>query len=191
MISFYLFILSALVIVTMLVAKRIEEKKRASVLLLKLVSRGDERARVWYNQALQHYSIGKEKAEILVKKQLPLRTRHLLNKAISYSQELSAKYLGDVRNSRLLKRSDGISEFFKSISEVEKGTGEINETFINEAESLPDVQELTQEVVEAVETTFIEPIQEVLEKPKKAPRKRSSAPRAPRRKKLVVVEAVE
>ena len=31
-----------------------------------------------------------------------------------------------MRDSRLIKRSDGISEFFKNMSEIEKGNGEIH-----------------------------------------------------------------
>ncbi|MEK7147669.1 MAG: hypothetical protein AAB758_00045 [Patescibacteria group bacterium] len=129
MITFFIFILSALVIATMLVAKRIEEKRKKGIFLLKVISRGNERAIDLHRGALHHYSKSKEKIDFLIKKQLPLRTKSLWNKFQSFVKYSVKIYMRDMRNSRLLKRGDGISEFFKNISEIEKGGGEINEVY--------------------------------------------------------------
>ena len=128
MFSFYLFILSGLVIATMLVAKRVGERKKTGVFFLKIISRGDERARELHHQAIHQYSVNKERAYLLVTKQMPIRARNYWNKFQVQVREAAEKYSGDIRNSRLLKRSDGISEFFKNISDIEKG-GEINEVY--------------------------------------------------------------
>ena len=34
-----------------------------------------------------------------------------------------------MRDSKLLKKSDGISEFFKNMSNIEKGNGEIHDNY--------------------------------------------------------------
>lgn len=145
MLSFSLFILSGAALITLALAKRYEEKKRKSIFILKAISKGDERARDSLVRLLHFYSIGKEKAEIFIKKQLPLRTKNWRYKSISYLKENAAKYLGDMRNSKLIKRSDGISEFFKNISEIEKGNGEINEVYTE-----PTVEEVAEEPAEPV-----------------------------------------
>ncbi|MSR87709.1 MAG: FAD-binding oxidoreductase [Candidatus Zambryskibacteria bacterium] len=129
MVSFSLFVLSALVIVTMLLAKRMEEREKTPAFFLKLISHSDERARELHIQTFHHYSVGKEKMYFWIRNQLPLRAKNWLNKSISYIQEILNKYAGNIRNSHLLKRSDGISEFFKSIADIEKGNGKINETY--------------------------------------------------------------
>ena len=127
MLSFTIFILSGVGIATLTYAKRREEKHRTQTMVLRAVSRGDEHVCDLHHQALHHYSYTKEKFSFWMTKQLPLKLKNLWNKLQAYLKEKSLEYLGDVRNSRLLKKSDGISEFFKNISEVEKGGGEIND----------------------------------------------------------------
>ncbi|MDO8424014.1 MAG: hypothetical protein Q7S54_00190 [bacterium] len=129
MITFSLFILSGTAIVTLTLAKRIEEKRKKGVFLLKFISRSDERAREFHQRSVRFYSVGKERTAFFIKKQLPMRSRNSLNKFISKLSEQGTKYLGDIRDSRLLKKPDGISEFFKNMSTIEKGAGEINEIY--------------------------------------------------------------
>lgn len=58
-----------------------------------------------------------------MKKQLPLHTRNFMNKSEAVIKEKSQKYLGDIRNTKLLRpKNEGISEFFKTMSEMEKET---------------------------------------------------------------------
>lgn len=175
----YLFFLSALVIAVMLVAKRIEEKRRKPLFVLKAIGKGDERARYWIEKALDQYSRSKESLIFWVKKQLPLKSKSYWNKLQTFAKEAGEKYMADIRNSKLMRRSgsEGISEFFKNISEIEKGNGEINEVFEERVEVV--VKEF-EEIREIAEPTTPQAEQA----PKKAPRKR-----APRKKKLVVVEA--
>ena len=164
-----IFALSGTAIVTLTVAKRIEERKKKTIFILRAISRGDERLRAMHHMSLHFYSGGKEKIYFWVTKQLPMRAKNSWNKFVTYIREAGEKYGGDMRNTKLLKKSEGISEFFKNISELEKGSGEINDFYLPEEE---------------LNTT---PIVASVEKPKivKASRKRSSGPR---RKKLTVVE---
>lgn len=90
-------------------------------MLLRLVSLGDERVRHLSHELAHLYAEKKEKAHFFVNKQLPLHTRNILNKTSSTVKERVEKYVGDIRGSKFLKKSDGISEFFKSISEKENG----------------------------------------------------------------------
>ena len=129
MLAFSIFILSGAGIIILTLAKRLEEKRRgAPTLILRAVSRGDERVRNLHHKALHHYSVSKDKFGFWFKKQLPLKLKIAWNKLEAELKERGASYLGDMRNSRLLKKPDGMSEFFKTISEIEKGTGEINES---------------------------------------------------------------
>src|SRR3989344_1041544 len=127
MVTFALFTLSGIGIVTITMAKRFEEKRKKPFFLLSAISKGDERVRELHHQAVHWYSIGKEKIAFFVKKQLPMRSRNSFNKLVTFLEENAEKYFGNIRDSRLLKKSDGISEFFKNMSAVEKGSGEINE----------------------------------------------------------------
>lgn len=173
MLPFSIFILSGVGIVTLTVAKRLEEKKRHQTLVLRAVSRGDERMREIHHKALHHYSHSKDRFAFWFKKQLPLKLRSFWNRFQVYIGQKSVEYLGDVRNSRLLKKSDGISEFFKNISEIEKGAGEINESLQSNNEDLymaePDPS------YEPVVLSSPEPIiYPTVEKKPRAPRKPAS-----------------
>ncbi len=174
MLPFSIFILSGAGIVTLTVSKRLEEKKKQPTLVLRAVSRGDERVREIHHQALHHYSHSKDRFSFWFKKQMPLKLKSFWNRFLAYMQNKSVRYLGDVRNSRLLKKSDGISEFFKNISEVEKGGGEINdEVYTIEPIAAPEPV-ITMTVEPVAHTT---PIQ-----------KKSRAPRKKRTVRLTVVE---
>jgi hypothetical protein len=135
MLTFWLFILSGVVVLALTLAKRMGERKKLAAILLKVVATGDEQVRKIHHEALHFYSEGKDKYSFWLKKQLPLKLKSLSNRALSLIRERLQERFGDVRNSRLLKRSDGISEFFKNISEVEKGGGEINETLTDEIQN--------------------------------------------------------
>ena len=90
-----------------------------------------------------------------------MRLKNLLNKFVAKISEQTEKYMGDIRDSRLLKKSDGISEFFKSMSSIEKGVGEINDVYYDDAPVI-------------VET----------------PPVKTSRKRGPKKKKLKVIETV-
>ncbi|MDB5266514.1 MAG: hypothetical protein JWN89_329 [Parcubacteria group bacterium] len=123
MVSIILFYFSGAVIVLLLLAKIWETKRRKPLGVLTLISKGDTRLRSLSHIAAHSYGDLKERGEFFVKKQLPLHTRNFLNKSEAVIKEKSQKYLGDIRNTKLLKpKNEGISEFFKNISEMEKET---------------------------------------------------------------------
>ncbi len=178
MITFSLFVISGVAIASITLAKRFEEQRRKSpmTLILNAISKGDERFRDYHHKALHTYSIGKDKVIIIVTKQLPMRAKSLANKTLSYTQDKLKTHVNNMRDAKLLKKSDGISEFFKSISEIEKGGGEINESLESDALETKEGTYIVTFVPEAQKT---ETAPEVAEAPKK---------RAPRKKKIKVVE---
>ncbi len=171
-----IFILSGVALMSLTLAKRVEMKSKRPSFLLKLVSKGDEHARVAYHEALHFYSEGKHRAAFFVKKQLPLKAKSYVNKGVSYVKAKGEERFGNMRNSRLIKRDGGISEFFKTISEMEKGAGEINESL----HATPVVEVAAPEVMGAKEGAVVETIT-----PLESPKAKKS--RAPRKKKVEVV----
>ncbi|MDZ4205676.1 MAG: hypothetical protein U1C12_00450, partial [Patescibacteria group bacterium] len=63
------------------------------------------------------------------KKQIPIHSRNSLNKLLTFLKKKKEQYVVSMRDSRLLKKSDGISEFFKNMSDIEKGNGEIHDVY--------------------------------------------------------------
>jgi hypothetical protein len=200
MFPFALFVISGAMIATLTVAKRIEEKKKRTPLVLRVVSRSDERIRELHGEALRKYSQTKDKSAFWIKKQLPLKLKSLVNKMQAYAKEKGEEYLGDMRDSRLIKKSDGISEFFKNISEIEKGGGEINETLPEELREEFNIEtsverpvEVTETKVETIITTDVEErpvhmVTEVAPEPVVVKKKRAYKPRV---KKLAVLEVAD
>ena len=135
MVTITLFTFSGAVLIILTLAKRMEEKKRKANFVLRAISMGDERARALHHQAVHLYSQGKERVSLLVKKQLPMRSRNIFNKLVTLLQEQSNRYAGNMRDSRLLRKSDGISEFFKNMADSERERGEINETFDDDSQN--------------------------------------------------------
>ena len=114
-----IFALSGIAIVVLISAKMWQEKRKKAVFLLRGIGRGDEHVRKISQHAVRHYSEAKEKTDFFLKKQLPLHTRNIINKTQTTLKEKSEHYIGNIRGSRFLKKSDGLPEFFKNISEKE------------------------------------------------------------------------
>lgn len=188
MVTFSLFVISGAVIATLTVSKRIEEKKKQTPIVLRAVSKGDTHVRSLHHKALHHYSHSKDRLAFWFRMQLPLKLKGFWNRFQYHIKARSSEYIGDVRGSRLLKKSEGISEFFKNVSEIEKGAGEINEALPAEiVENLHTEQVESPLIIEArVET--VAPVEEVVPARVVARRKRVYKPK---RRKLVVVEAVD
>lgn len=122
-------------VILLISAKVWEEKNRKSFFLLRAISKGDEHIRDLSIKSAHQYADLKEKSKFVVGKQLPLHSKNFLNKSAIFLQEKSTKYFGDIRNSRLLGgKNEGISEFLKDISQMEKG-GEINDEMNSEGEN--------------------------------------------------------
>lgn len=187
MISFWIFVLSGLSIITITLAKRFELKQKRSNIVLRFVSRSDEHIRKYYHEALHFYSEGKHRFLFVVRKQLPLKVKSYLNKGVDYVREKGEERFGNIRGSKQIKRPENISEFFKSISEVERGKGEIVEriSVVSEEEEI-----ITEPVVEAPSELVSEPEPQTEAKPEPKPKTRK--PRTQKRKASedgVVVEA--
>ncbi len=130
MISFTLFTLSGIAIATLTVAKRVEEKHKKTFFVLEAISKGDEYLHELRERIILAYLRVRERSGFLLKKQLPLKAKGLWNRTLAWTKESAKKLIGDLRDSRLLKRKpDGISEFFKNISEIEKGNGELHDSY--------------------------------------------------------------
>ncbi len=123
-----IFNISGLAILILIVAKKIEEKRKKPIFISNLISRGDIHIRRLYHVVVHLYSEGKEKVLFFLKKQIRMHSKNSLNKTISFLEERRGRYINNMRDSRLLRRkTDGISEFFKNISNVEKGNGVIHD----------------------------------------------------------------
>ncbi len=184
MFSIFVFILAGVVLAALILAKMYEIKGSdvsRRLFVLKAISKGDERARDLYKKGLHFYSDGKHQFLFFVQKQLPTKARIYTNRALTKLQEMSEERFGNIRNSRLINRKEGISEFFKNISEVEKGGGELHDDVY--------VEPTIDEAPLAYRITPIAPATSTSETRVKTKKPRAS--RKPRVKKLQVVEVVE
>lgn len=129
MTSVVIFIISGLAIVTLITSKSLEEKRKKPFLISTAISKGDIQIRNVYHKTLSYYSEGKERFIFLCKKRIPIHSRNIFNKISSYLKERKDQYTLNLRNSKLLKKQDGISEFIKSMSDVEKGNGAIHDVY--------------------------------------------------------------
>jgi len=115
-----IFIASGICMIILVLAKMRELEQNRRSILFGWISRGDRHVGGVHHKAIHHYSVLKEKGTFFVSKQLPMHTKNLMNKTETIVKEKSERYIGNIRNSRLLrKRKDGISEFFKNLSDKE------------------------------------------------------------------------
>jgi hypothetical protein len=121
MLTLTTFIVSGVMIVILLAGKVWEEKNRKSFFLLRWISKGDERFREFSQTSAHKYADLKEEAGFIIKRQVPLHTRNIANKTYSQIEEKSKKFLSNLKEGKLFGgKSEGISEFLKDISEMEK-----------------------------------------------------------------------
>ncbi len=117
-----IFALSGICLIILLSTKMREIKHQRTIFPLNFISRSDHRIREVSHLATKHYSELKEKGEFVLTKQIPLHSKNILNKTKTLINEKIEKHLGDIRNTRLLgDKKDGISEFFKNLSDKENG----------------------------------------------------------------------
>jgi hypothetical protein len=117
-----LFLISGVCLAFLIFEKARTMKKDRGSLFLRVISLGDERMKDLSHRTAHLYADKKEDAIFFVKKQLPLHTRNIYNKSSAALKESANVIVGDLRGSRFLKKSDGLSEFFRSLSEKENGT---------------------------------------------------------------------
>jgi len=132
-----IFALSGICLVILLSTKMSELKHRRTFFPLNFISKSDHRIREITHLATHHYSEFKERGEFVLTKQLPLHSKNILNKTKTLIKEKVEKHLGDIRNTRLLgNKKDGISEFFKNLSDKERTGIEAGEKLENEDRNL-------------------------------------------------------
>ena len=129
-----LFALSGLIILFLPITKALELKQKKTFFIFNLISKGDIYAREFYHQGVHFYSEGKEQILFFFQRQVPIHAKNSLNKLSAFVSEKREQYFINMRNSRLLKKPDGISEFFKNMSEIEKGNGEINDVYEDQSQ---------------------------------------------------------
>lgn len=127
MTSVTIFAISGLGIVVLTATKIFEQKRKKQLFISNAISRGDIHVRRFYHTAVHLYSEIKDKTLFFFQKKIRMHSRNFLNKSLSFLKEKREQYVNNTRNSRLLKKSDGISEFFKNMSNIEKGNGEIHD----------------------------------------------------------------
>jgi len=124
-----IFIISGLAIILLITVKGLEAKRRKLFFITRAISKGDIYTREIYHKVVRLYYEGKEGVIFFFKKRIPIHTRNTLNKIIFFLEEKRRKYADNMRDSKLLKKQDGMSEFFKNMSDVEKGNGEIHDVY--------------------------------------------------------------
>lgn len=123
------FAVSGFSIILLLVSKRLEEKRKKTFFISNIISKGDTHIRELYQKVVRLYSEGKETISFFYKKRVPIHSKNSLNKLLIFLRKRREQYIVSMRDSKLLKKPDGISEFFKNMSEIEKGNGEIHDVY--------------------------------------------------------------
>jgi hypothetical protein len=123
-----IFAVSGVCLCILVGAKMWQVKHKKTFFLLNLISKSDHRIKEVTHRATYHYSEIKEKGGFMLKKQLPLHSKNIMNKTETLIREKSEKYFGNIRNTRLLKpKTGGISEFFRNMADIEKN-GNVEES---------------------------------------------------------------
>ena len=127
--SIFIFAISGTAIATLIAAKSLEVKIRRPLFIFRWIMKSDKLIRDWHHKTLEFYSGGKEKVSFFFTRQIKIHSKNTFNKLVAFLKEKREQYENNMRNSKLLKKPDGISEFFKNMSDIEKGNGSIDETF--------------------------------------------------------------
>jgi len=163
-----IFTISGVSILTLTTAKRVELKRGKTPGILNLVAKGDTYLRNLNHRIFEYYFGGKDGLDFFFTKWIPVQTKLSFNKALNRLRGQLDEYIHDMRDAKLLKKSDGISEFFKNISDIEKGQGEINEAFIIDRATEPTIESVEDTApLEPQITEIIEPVGTKATKPKR------------------------
>ena len=151
MMSIIIFNISGLAILLLIITKKMEEKRRKPLFISNAISRGDIHVRKLYHTVIHLYSEMKEKGLFFLKKQIPIHSKNSLNKIFSFLREKRGQYINNMRDSRLLKKPGGMSEFLRNMSDVEKGNGVIHDAYEDTSPNDRSVGRDSQNVEEKVE----------------------------------------
>lgn len=133
-----IFIVSGLILITLIVSKKIGEKRKRPLFISILISRSDTLIRDLYHKVVHFYTDSKERFLFLCKRQIPIHSKNYFNKSLAFLKEKRGQYIQNMRDTKFLRKSDGISEFFKSISSVEKGGGEIHDVYEDGSQNIKE-----------------------------------------------------
>ena len=114
-----IFLVSGLGIFVLLLTKMRQLKVGRDPLLLRIISLGDAHMRELSQRSAHLYADSKEELDFFFRKQLPLRTRNVWNKATGIIADKVKILENDLRNTKLFKKNGNISEFFKAMSDKE------------------------------------------------------------------------
>jgi len=131
-VSITIFAISGIVVFSLPLAKALEKNLGKKLFIFRLISKSDARVRKLYNNVIQVYFDGKDRASFFVQKQIPIHSKNSFNKLNVYLKEKREQYAESMRDARLIKKSSGLSEFFQNMSNIEKGNGEINDNYERE-----------------------------------------------------------
>jgi hypothetical protein len=134
MTSIVIFSASGLAIILLLATKRLELKNKQDFFILDIISKGNIHIRKLYHRIVSFYFKSKEQIFFFIYKQLPVYYRKSFNKLLTFIEKKREQYLVSMRDSRLLKKPDGLSEFFKNMSDIEKGNGEIHDIYESDSQ---------------------------------------------------------
>ena len=107
MITIYIFSASGFAILLLVTTKRLQQKLKKPFFVFNIISKADTQIRALYQKLVHFYSDSKEKTSFLIEKQIPIHSKNALNKSISFLKEKREQYIGNIRNSRLLKKPEG------------------------------------------------------------------------------------
>ena len=172
------------------IAKKYNSHKY-SVIILRSISKGDEHVRRVYHEVLHFYSEGKYKVAFFATKKLPLKAKLEVSKIIDRTKQFGGERFGpfnNLRDSKEIQKPENISEYFKSISEVERG-GELHDDYSEaKSETEPLVVESVveaisistpKETVTKIETNeFVRPASPKAKRAPKAPKMAQEEPTA-------------
>src|SRR3989344_7971638 len=109
--SIFIFAISGTAIATLIAAKSLEVKIKRPLFIFRWITKSDKLIRHLHHKTLELYSGGKEKVSFFFTRQVKIHSKNTFNKLITFLKEKRDQYENNMRNSRLLKKSDGISEF--------------------------------------------------------------------------------
>jgi len=124
-----IFYVSLACIAFLLFTKMREQKTKKQPFLLRIITLGDERIQIFSQKSAHWYADRKDDAIYFFEKQLPIRSKRLWAKTQATAIEKWGILMNDLREMKILKRSEGLSEFFQARDEEK----ELHEEFMHVA----------------------------------------------------------
>src|SRR5690606_463017 len=140
-----IFAVSGIAILFLFAAKGFEMRRRKPSMFLHIAKRADTKTGALYFKLLHFYSDSKEKTHLFLNRQAPMKIKSAMVKFGTFLKERREEYLMKMRDARILKKNSGISEFYKNLSNIDKGNGKIEDGFIEVGGELSFAQAIPKE----------------------------------------------